>query len=577
MIDLGTVRPGSTIRIPFSSFDKDDGSSITMTNYAAADILVYKDGSTTERASASGFTATTDFDSKTGKHLAVIDLSDDTTADFFKAGSEYLVAIDAVTVDAVTTGGWIARFRIGYPNAYFDTSIATLASQTSFTLTAGPAEDDALNGMVLLVHDKASAVQLTRVVVEDYTGASKTVTLRAVPATTFTIAAGDNVSGIGFDKVDVTHFGGTAATTSGGRPEVNTTHLAGTAYASADLSTTMKASINTEADTALSDYGPLKPTTAGRTLDVSAGGEAGVDWANVGSPTTVVGLSGTTIKTATDVETDTADIQARIPAALGANGNIKADVRDFGGTAATSSGGRPEVNATHVGGTIQTTGQDVVANVTTLLGRITSTLFSGITSLAQWLGLIAGKQTGNSTARTELRATGAGSGTYDETTDSQEALRDRGDAAWTTATGFSTLDAAGVRTAVGLASANLDTQLAAIAAYIDTEVAAILAAVDTEVAAIKAKTDNLPAAPAAVGDIPTANANADALLDRTSGVETSITVRQALRGILSSALAKLSGAATTTVTIRDANDTKNRITATVDSDGNRSAVTLDLT
>lgn len=63
-------------------------------------------------------------------------------------------------------------------------------------------------------------------------------------------------------------------------------------------------------------------------------------------------------------------------------------------------------------------------DVTTLLGRITSTLFSGITSLAQWLGLIAGKQTGNSTARTELRATGAGSGTYDETTDSQEAIRD---------------------------------------------------------------------------------------------------------------------------------------------------------
>jgi len=59
-----------------------------------------------------------------------------------------------------------------------------------------------------------------------------------------------------------------------------------------------------------------------------------------------------------------------------------------------------------------------------LVTRITSSLFSGITSLAQWLGLLAGKQTGNSTARTEVRATGAGSGTFDETTDSQEALRD---------------------------------------------------------------------------------------------------------------------------------------------------------
>src|SRR3972149_1727384 len=40
---------------------------------------------------------------------------------------------------------------------------------------------------------------------------------------------------------------------------------------------------------------PLRPTTAGRTIDVSAGGEAGMDWANIGSPTTAQVLSGTTI------------------------------------------------------------------------------------------------------------------------------------------------------------------------------------------------------------------------------------------------------------------------------------------
>lgn len=125
------------------------------------------------------------------------------------------------------------------------------------------------------------------------------------------------------------------------------------------LATQAKADVNAEADTALSDYGALKPTTAGRTLDVSTTGEAGIDWANVGSPTTTVGLSGTTVKTATDVETDTQDIQSRLPAALGANGNIKADVRDFGGAAATSASGRPEVNATHFGGSavVHTTGK----------------------------------------------------------------------------------------------------------------------------------------------------------------------------------------------------------------------------
>lgn len=49
--------------------------------------------------------------------------------------------------------------------------------------------------------------------------------------------------------------------------------------------------------------------------------------------------------------------------------------------------------------------------------------------------------------------------------------------------GLSTLDAAAVRAAVGLASSNLDTQLAALAAYVDT--------LETLSAAIKLKTDQL--------------------------------------------------------------------------------------
>lgn len=56
--------------------------------------------------------------------------------------------------------------------------------------------------------------------------------------------------------------------------------------------------------------------------------------------------------------------------------------------------------------------------------RFGLSIWNGITSLAQWLGLMAGKQTGDTTARNEIRATGAGSGTYDEATDSQEATRD---------------------------------------------------------------------------------------------------------------------------------------------------------
>lgn len=49
----------------------------------------------------------------------------------------------------------------------------------------------------------------------------------------------------------------------------------------------------------------LKPTTAGRALDVSVTGEAGLDWANIGSPTTTVAFTGTTIAVTQKVDVDT--------------------------------------------------------------------------------------------------------------------------------------------------------------------------------------------------------------------------------------------------------------------------------
>src|SRR6266540_3545008 len=64
----------------------------------------------------------------------------------------------------------------------------------------------------------------------------------------------------------------------------------------------------------------------------------------------------------------------------------------------------------------------------------------------------------------------------------------------------------------------------------------------------------------------------DEILDDT--LEGSMTVRQALRIILSAVAGKLSGAAITNVLIRDIGDTKNLINATVDVAGDRTAITL---
>src|SRR6185436_18631793 len=99
MIDLGDVNALSTVRIPFNTFAA-DGSSITIGTNGT--IAIYKDDSTTERASASGITFVEDHDGHTGTHLITIDLSDNTTAGFYAAGSDYLVKYYSATIDGKT-------------------------------------------------------------------------------------------------------------------------------------------------------------------------------------------------------------------------------------------------------------------------------------------------------------------------------------------------------------------------------------------------------------------------------------------------------------------------------------------
>lgn len=80
------------------------------------------------------------------------------------------------------------------------------------------------------------------------------------------------------------------------------------------------------------------------------------------------------------------------------------------------------------------------------------------------------------------------------------------------------------------------------------------------------------------GDVLTTGNVANAILDAVSGVEEGLTVRHALRLIAAATAGKISGAATTTITIRNAVvDDKDRIVATVTSDGDRTAITYDLT
>lgn len=174
------------------------------------------------------------------------------------------------------------------------------------------------------------------------------------------------------------------------------------------------------------------------------------------------------------------------------------------------------------------------------------------------------------------------------------------------------LDAAGVRAAVGLAAANLDTQLASIPAAASAatwgDTRADYTVVGTfgevmngagdqlaaDVAAIKAKTDNLPAEPASRTNITSAagvavtsianNVVTAAVLDASAAAEfaarildgenldTGLTVRHGLELAAGGILNKLTGAGTGIEKVRNFSDTDDLASVTLDINGNKTAV-----
>lgn len=127
---------------------------------------------------------------------------------------------------------------------------------------------------------------------------------------------------------------------------------------------------------------PLRPTTAGRTLDVSATGEGGLDWANVGSPTTVLNLSGTTVSA----------VSGAVGSVTGAVGSVTGNV---GGNVAGS-----------VGSVTGAVGSVAANGVTTATFAVGTTIprCTLVDTLTTYTGNTP--QTGDSFAR--IGATGAG-------------------------------------------------------------------------------------------------------------------------------------------------------------------------
>ncbi len=206
---VGSRVVGTTVYLPFHTFNA-AGASVTITGLATSDIKIYKDGSTTERASTSGFTLLDtdgiDFDGITGLHGVKIDLSDNTTAGFYAAGSHYDVAIASITTDSQTLNFWLASFDIVSAAAtvqdVVDGVLNELLSGHTTSGTVAKALSDLLVGVI--VSSLGAGVITATSIASDAITAAK-VADGAIDAATFAAGA-INAAAIADGAIDAATF-----------------------------------------------------------------------------------------------------------------------------------------------------------------------------------------------------------------------------------------------------------------------------------------------------------------------------------------------------------------------------------
>lgn len=167
-----TVPAGDVIPIMFGTYNS-VGASVTMSGLAVTDIEIYKDGSVTQRASDAGYTLLDtdgiDFDGITGIHGFSIDTGDNTDAGFYAVGSWFTVVVSAITVDGQTVSFIAAMFRLvpaeasaGVPDvnvASIDAGAITAAAIATGAIDADALAADAVteinNGLISVFTDQA--------------------------------------------------------------------------------------------------------------------------------------------------------------------------------------------------------------------------------------------------------------------------------------------------------------------------------------------------------------------------------------------------------------------------------------
>lgn len=212
-IYLGDFLDNATVYIPFTT-NAAAGSRVA---FSAAleegDIVILKNGAAMT-LEASTITISQDVGGRTGVHTVAVNMGND--ADF-TIGADYAAVLypDSETIDSLAPAAVLAtwscenRLLSAAGNAavaaagkhvLVSTTIATLASQTSFTITAGSADNDAYNNSIVVVTDTSTSTQKAVGVVSDYVGSTKTVTLVADPGI-FTMAVGDSIDILATNEV----------------------------------------------------------------------------------------------------------------------------------------------------------------------------------------------------------------------------------------------------------------------------------------------------------------------------------------------------------------------------------------
>ena len=386
MAYIGDIRLGDTIDIKFTTVGT-TGAPTTLAGTPS--VACYPGNSTTEITA--GITLTVDFDARTGMHNVRIVA---TSGNGYATATDYSVVITAGTVGGTSVVGYVVG---------------------SFSIEKRSALMPTTGGRTLQVESDGMAYADAR---EWLGGTIATPTITGVP------------------KADLTHVNGTAATSTGGRPEVNTTHAAGIAWGSGAITAASIASsalsiakFATDVGTTAYASNPLAQAIGERLL-------------------TAMTTAGSLGKKIADIVLQTGDTYAL---ANGANGfaNIKADtaaILDDTGTngvvvAAGSKTGYSLTAATGLGN--QTA--DITGSLSGSVGSVTGSI--GSLGAQAKLDVNAEVDTALSDIRLdellaadsdidgaapptvgsvfhELMSKDTGSFTFDQTTDSLEAVRD---------------------------------------------------------------------------------------------------------------------------------------------------------